>query len=236
MPTGIGGEVLWLLPATGITDQSGSGNNGTYNGGMGVAGGKFVFDGVDDYISAPSTVGAFTSGQGFAISAWVKAITLPVFTGSILVKGYGTGGQERPWWMLNLTSTGIVGIQTRTSGNVTADASGGNINDAAEHHIVGVYDPSGATLKIYIDATLIATTSSIIADAYGTNSKPLEIGGTHSARWWQSQNDDIRIFNRAITAAEVTTLYNGGVPCYDAPTGNPAGILQNNIQSMRLGL
>ena len=37
MPTGIGGEVLWLLPATGITDQSGSGNNGTYNGGMGVA-------------------------------------------------------------------------------------------------------------------------------------------------------------------------------------------------------
>ena len=76
---GFGDELLILRGPTGVTDQSGNGNDGTYNGGMGTvsdtgSGGSvaFLFDGTDDFINLPVPV---VSAMPLTLAAWVKIPT-----------------------------------------------------------------------------------------------------------------------------------------------------------------
>jgi len=202
--------VLQLDGSTGVTDQSPAGNDGTYNGGMGVTDGKFVLDGTDDYLSVPNA-GEFSSGESFTVAARVKVSALPPFASSLVVKGYGSAGEDQPWWMLLLDGAGAVGLQTRNAAAATSTATGGDISDGEWHFVTGVYDAVANTLTTYVDASSVATAASVAAGAYGTNSSDLEVGGTHTSRWWGGELDEIRILNRALSATEVTNLYNNTI-------------------------
>jgi hypothetical protein len=199
--------VLNLRASTGVTDQTNYGNDGTYQGGMGVTDEAFLFEGVGDYINVPN-VGEFASGESFTSSAWIKVTALPPFASSILVKGYGTAGQVNPWWMLLIDGAGAIGLQTRNAASATSTATGGDVSDGAWHFVTGVYDAVSATLTTYIDAVSVATASGVAAGAYGTNSGDLEIGGTHLDRWWTGSIKDVRIIPRAITVTEIRELFN----------------------------
>jgi hypothetical protein len=69
-------------------------------------------------------------------------------------------------------------------------------------HLAGTCD--GSTYRFYIDGALVATTNGTLGSAI-TNS--LIIGGSGTCQGFQGVLDDVRIYNRALSDAEVGQLY-----------------------------
>jgi hypothetical protein len=75
------------------------------------------------------------------------------------------------------------------------------------YHIVGTYD--GTVMKLYIDGALDNSRSYV--GGIPTSDDDLIIGGYYSTDFLSnSKIDDVRIYNRALSAAEVKQLYNAG--------------------------
>ncbi len=213
---GIGGETLWLLPATGLVDQSSTVGDSSYFGGMGVSGGKYTFDATNDYMTTPDPAGEFTSAAGFTASFWLKAASPPAITSAAIGRGYAAL-EQRPWWFVNVTqTTGLFSLQTRNSAGTTRIAnSPSSVCDNVERHLLCVYDPAAAELRNYINGSLVSTATTVPAADYGTTVNTLIIG-TFQTRYWGKTMDDIRLYDRVLTGAEITALYNSGVPGYGA--------------------
>ena len=118
--------------------------------------------------------------------------------------------------MLLYTSSSIyVRLFTGTVGGAgDSDLISTSISDGWRH-IVGTYDSSDTKLRIYIDGSLNAT-SAAISNAYNSNVNPLEIGRYNNEPLGTYTNDiaQPRIYNRALTAAEVQKNYNAGKNTY----------------------
>ena len=201
-PTPLGGEILWLMPDSGITDLSGNGNDGTYNGGMGVSGGEYVFDGVNDEITTPVDIAGASAA---AISFWFKK-TLP--TNKMCIgQSQDAGGMHIIWW-----NTGTFYL---TGGG---GATSFRANNSTLHHACLVFDGSGATnadrLKFYLDGSASTLTfGGSIGTTLGSPTGPLQVGRyAINSNWTSGSMNDVRVFQRAISSAEVTTLYNSGTP------------------------
>ena len=90
------------------------------------------------------------------------------------------------------------------------------------HHLVMTYN--GANIKLYVDGILSATQSHTAAMNIAGNSG-ISIGESNQANgYWghtDGKLDDIAIWNRALTQAEITTLYNGTNPTTCLPSYVP---------------
>lgn len=220
MPTGLGGEELWLSPTVAnnvnpFDDQSGNGNNGTGQGGISTiadtgAGGSYAydFDGTNDYIDCGNILDA---PSDFSISIWVKLSASQSNTG-IAGKWQGTG------YMLWMSTTlNRVSLAVNGSPHVTSPSTiSGNWT-----HITGQFDSTSNTAELYVDGTLVASgadsspSSSVVNWVVG---KYTETGGT--GRYFDGLGDDIRFFDRVLTQAEITHLATSrGVL---GPPGGPA--------------
>ena len=120
--------------------------------------------------------------------------------------------------MVALTATGSAIRLSLGGGTVQVLNSGGTVlatatapSAGAWHHIAYVYDPSQATAanrdKIYIDGT--ATTGTSTAHNTATPTATF-IGATSAAaNFYTGSLDDVRVYNVALTAAQVTSLAAG---------------------------
>jgi hypothetical protein len=191
------GTVLQLDGKTGITDQSPAGNDGTYNGGMGVTDGKFVFDGTDDNISCP-----IVTPTSWTLAARINSDNLSANRRLALYVGDG----------------GLNGFGIASSGNVTGRISvlfgGVAWNDSAssytagvDTHIVATWDRT--TLTIYKDGSSVLSST---PTAPITPTGQVTVGDDNSTNSAHIGTvDDIRILDRALSATEVTTLYNNDI-------------------------
>ena len=96
---------------------------------------------------------------------------------------------------------------------VTATASQTTLN-AGWHHFVAVLD-GGSTLKLYIDGVEVASTAASGAISYsgqGSNTRLASHGNGGTTLDLTGRIDDVRVFNRAMKATEVSALYNGTKP------------------------
>jgi len=88
-----------------------------------------------------------------------------------------------------------------------------DIIDGNWHHIVGVADATTAQLMIYVDGVEAPTSAGPTVGSFpNTNySGTAYIGGrVGSSYFLGGPIDDVRFYNRALTAAEVRQLYNLG--------------------------
>jgi hypothetical protein len=74
------------------------------------------------------------------------------------------------------------------------------------HYVTGVYD--GSNLRIYVDGVQESSTNIGSVVAY-TGTDPLWIGKDPN-RWFNGMVDEVRIYNRALSAGEVQRLYDLG--------------------------
>ena len=232
MPTGLGDEQLWLCPtldnATPFNDLSGQANNGTAVGGLSTIadtsnGGAFAydFDGTDDYIDCGNILGGTTGGQDDAVtySSWMK---LDSYANNI--NGFGTG------WMGKCDNTshggpvlnnlnGVISFSRfpylSTGGNslgTTSDAS--QVPTGTWKHVAVTYsgcETTGCT-AIYVDGVAVSATDAITNYGSGmpTNTDSFKIGTTLDAmafkRMMNGQMDDIRVYGRVLSQAEITHL------------------------------
>src|SRR3989339_2070694 len=209
---------------TGTTaaDTSGGNNNGILvnsptwlNGKVGKA---LQFDGLNTYVTiSDSNVLDLTTG--ISIEAWVKTDVITTDGGPtrrVLDKGvYVLAASDQAYFKV------VIGGVNKGVGKAwtSADAN-------SWHHLIGTYD--GATVKLYQDGTLAGQTSA--TGNIDVNGNPLIIGrqGTSPAGRFDGVIDEVKIYNRALSASEVLEHYQGMVP---PPVDNPpqvALVVPNN--------
>ena len=201
MPTGLGDEKLWLCPSLddSADDISGNGNHGTYNGGMGTVadtsnGGTraYSFNGSNDYIETPFILNP-ASGD-FSCTGWAM-LDSTASSIAVIAQQLGSGGRA---WLYR-------------DGNSLASYLGGTLTSSANHftgsthgvfqHFALVY--SGTNLKLYVNGTEEASAT---ISAGSEPSSGMKFGSGKTTYFWKGKQDDIRIFDRALTTSEITAL------------------------------
>ncbi len=200
---------------TGTTtyDSSGNGNDGTLTNAptrVGssscIAGSCLQFNGVNTYVNVPVFSGEPVASSSLSIAGWVNFSNL---TGYHVIACFGTDGG--PPSAYGIYSYGSNPIASFSSSN--GAATGNTILATGRwYYIVGVYD--GLTNKIYVNGSLDKSVT------YGSGniiSGPLEIGvwcnyqNNPSSNQLNGSIDDVRVYNRALTADEISKLYNSSV-------------------------
>jgi hypothetical protein len=193
------------ISTTTWTDLSGRGNTGTLTNGPtynSVNGGSIVFDGTDDYVNFPGTAsGILDFGTGnFSLCCWIKPGSGISGDGIINKRSGGRG------YRLDIySSLGIRMLVVGDAGGVVVTANQ-IYNVGTWYYVVGVAENN--TLKLYINSTLQTQTASYSGTL--SNSGVLEIGRMDA-------NNDLSldasvaqasIYNRALSAAEVSQNFN----------------------------
>jgi hypothetical protein len=111
-------------------------------------------------------------------------------------------------WVLATIPSGQVSFGGRTGPGIYY-SSGDSVTDVTGkwHHVVGMRN--GSNWRIYVDGVL----ENSATGGTGTLATPwtLQIGHeSGSVYWFPGTIDDVRIYNRALSAAEVKQLYNAG--------------------------
>ncbi|MDG2126330.1 MAG: hypothetical protein P8J87_21690, partial [Verrucomicrobiales bacterium] len=80
--------------------------------------------------------------------------------------------------------------------------------DGSWHHAVATIDPTGH--KLYVDGELVASNTN--PGSLGDSSLAMQIGGNPQAanRGWDGSIDDVGVWDRALTADEVASIWNDG--------------------------
>jgi hypothetical protein len=187
------------------TDSWGS-NDGAANGGLAfsddaIHGQAASFDGTDDEITGPS--GVIGSTTAFTISVWVKSNDSSQ-TQQRAFRSHAASYQDAT---IEYNSDGngeIIFTLTRDTDNTFSHLRT-PIAGEDWNFIVATYD--APTQRIYVNGELKNETTfsdwsyAIDVDAIGSNN-----GG----RYFNGLIDDVRIYNRALTLAEIQELYQWG--------------------------
>ena len=207
------GLVAYLPFAGNANDESGNNNDGKAIGPVpardryGNQGSAFRFDGRDDRIEVPHSQ-TLNIRQELSLTAWVFAFSRK--SQVILTKGaIATGTQAAPYG-ISLSRTGDVVFSVR-SGQSTAQARVSGYPLGRWFAVTGSF--SQGSMNLYIDGKQVVTQSAEVT-TLGANREPLLIGtrlGLESSTF-DGIIDDIRIYNRALDAAEVSNLYDLEVP------------------------
>lgn len=213
-PLAVATDGNWKLDegsGTSAADSSGNDNDGTLiNGPTWVAGkiGQAVlFDGSNDHIEIDPPETAATTAVSLA--AWVWRTADQSGIRGVMSQQRGTGDDER--YMLYFNSN-IARWWVDTIGTDNVVANTGVSPNGEWIHLAGTYEAS--TTKLYVNGTLVASATAT-AEINGAGTRPLIIGANHNDNTSSVQEafggrvDDARIYDRALTAAEVSTLAAG---------------------------
>ena len=202
-------------------DESGNSNDGTVNGAtltndrFGNANSAYLFDGTDDIIEVLRS-SSIEPASSISISLW--ALIDSSETGNferILSKQHSQDQNYSSYQIIvgnvgqgNLGKPGFT-VRTSTSYKWTGHSTSETIQDWT--HLVGVYD--GSDIKFYHDGILVSSVAHTGTFVYDSNS--LLIGGGKDGlgfdSFFKGEIDDIRIYNNAISATDVQSLYNESV-------------------------
>jgi len=173
--------------------------------------GALSFDGFNDYVDCgnDSTLDITNS---LTISAWVKLDTT-VGNRLIVGKDDNTGGRAYDLYFLNSTEFGIEVHKTDTS-STRLDSGGLHPTTGQWCHVVGTYEyvaDGTSIMKLYVNGTPDKNLSNAVGPIQATTAE-LNIGRrsfSGAEAYFNGTIDDVRIYNRALSAGEVRQLYGG---------------------------
>lgn len=221
------------VAGTTATDSAGS-NNGTWNGEVvlrstsGVVSGGFDFDGTTDFVNVPYD--ASLTPSEFSVSLWMKPAAVTPAEVQGVYKGAGGNGFDHSHRIVADYTAGNRRLTFRCDDNVTGALNlnvDGYINANQWTHVVMTYS-GGTNLVPYIDGQKINVTDGAGACGYdGTPSSfPAKIADGDGTEEFNGDIDEVRFYNRALSAQEVQQLYNfgltGGLGDVDNACASPA--------------
>jgi hypothetical protein len=212
----------WHLDDNG-SDASGNGKSLTQTGAPAYAAGQFA-NGFDapgangTYLNRTVNDVEFNIGDAYkpwAVSFWVDADVL-VSTGTILDKS--NGATQTQGWIVQTSASGNVSL-TFLGRNAFGLGSGALTIAAGMQHVLFTGD--GVIWRGYVDGVELNTDSTFLDMV--PNSNPLRIGNRNdNDQPFDGVIDDVAIWNRYITPAEVALIYNAGAGRLLNEYGHPA--------------
>lgn len=209
---------------TTANDAAGT-NNGTLTGGpawvAGQSGKALDFDGVDDFVSYPANI-EFDNGD-FTIAGWFKrngtesgpesgnfAIfaqrTEATGNGNPVVALFGRSG-----------GTGFPAVQIRDNAGAAVTLAGVSaVDDGVWNHVAAV--KTGIDIKLYVNGALNSTASHSLSGDFDAGATLRLIGknryGTVDQSFSNGLIDDVRVYKRALSDADMASLYNNTAGLY----------------------
>lgn len=196
-------------------DSSGMGNNGAWNGTpVGTSGyysaGKVgpwagAFDGSTTYMNVFPAWGLNATVSQFTIAGWVYKTPGGAIDGYVLGIGAATLGGDDLSLGIHADSSAECGFYNGST-ILTLNVSTLNF-DNAWHYLVCTYD--GSTITLYVDGQALSTTLSTSGAVNFESNAKIRLGD--GVRWQNSlsgQLDDVRLYDRALSAAEIQAIYN----------------------------
>ena len=185
------------------------------------------FDGTNDYVDCGgSSDFSFTDGSGndsaFSISAWVKFDNTN--RARLLSKDTSTSSRE---YLFGTNATNKFNMLLG-NGSVNLDIQNNTtLNNTDWFHVVATYDGSetASGLKVYVNADASSLTNNSLGSYSGmpSTSGNLEIGRfANGHSFFNGLVDEVAVFNSALSASDVTAIYNSGVPA-DLTSYSPVG-------------
>lgn len=191
---------------------------GPTTGQPGQVGQAFAFDGVDDGMNV-GNFGKFNMGSGsFSIAAWVKTTGLShhiLGDDGVLFSHYGGNPEYNAYVSLDKAR-----LDFRDAEEDRVDFFGqSNVNDGDWHFIVAMRD--GATGKVYVDGVLEGTQTNNALGSTDSSCNFSRIGAGNSGPgnctstgfsggFLDGLLDELAIFNRALSEAEIFDFYDAG--------------------------
>ncbi len=201
-------------------DLSGNSNNGTLGSTTaadvgdpawttGKVGGALSFDGTDDYVDAGTNSSLKVESAPFSIELWLK-------TGSTISNHMvlSNSQDDNAGYFLTLNRGGANNIDLGKAGVIDQTVSY-TFSASTWYHIVAVQNFSGATpsfVEFFINGSSIGTYSH--ASAYNSSAgKSQRFGSVYGGMsYFNGLIDEVRIYNRVLSAAEIRYHYNRGGP------------------------
>ncbi len=223
------GLVSWYKADGDALDSVGS-NNGALEAGVGFAPGEvgsaFLFNGNFDGLAGGVNLGNvtdfnFAPSDSFTISAWFNCFGTNAATSNgdtqdgqqIVCLNYGCTDPLTAQVLSVGRPGGPLSFLVRDINGTAASLSATNVPPIHAWHLgVGTRDGTAKTIALYLDGVLVGSTSdpttttlaSGVADLIGRRN------ACNSFNVFYGMIDDVRIYNRALSANEVLALYNYG--------------------------
>ncbi|KKU76274.1 MAG: hypothetical protein UY03_C0040G0002 [Parcubacteria group bacterium GW2011_GWA2_47_64] len=202
---------------TTATDSAGT-NNGTLTNSPTWTTGKLNnalnFDGTNDYV----TIGDIFYSDIFTVCAWFKSDVMTGSTGKTIVakrnsSGITAGTNE---WSFSIDAGTLQFISWNSGGGVTHNIGYNTALTANTwYHGCAVQSGNGNTGYVYLNGVVDASASqtSAMINSASLIQVGVRIAGSDT-RYFDGIIDDIRIYSRALTAADITQLYSytGALP------------------------
>ncbi|UCC95255.1 MAG: right-handed parallel beta-helix repeat-containing protein [Candidatus Omnitrophota bacterium] len=196
-------------------DSSGNGYSGTLVNGPtwieeGRLEGALEFNrSLSQYVDCGNPI-VFSPGSAISISVWVRAtdtqaydyiLSKPCSSTSTASYALYTGSDNTLYFYI-LPLGGSSGVRS---------PSGGNIADGQWHHIAGTYDKE--YVRLYVDGVEVGSGTARTSDIEYNEGRNLIIANSDLGNhYWNGAIDDVRIYNVALTAAQIAALAAGTEP------------------------
>ena len=163
--------------------------------------GALEFDGVDDHVEVPHD-DALSLTSAFTISAWIYNQSSS-FSGSYRIVSKEPTGSNAGVWLSTQAGSFWMGI----GGNFFSPPISLEVD--RWYHVAGSFDDATDQMAMYVNGVRVLGESTTATIA--PNTDPLIIGGNWEGfKFWHGLLDDVRIYDRMLTADEVAALAASG--------------------------
>ena len=211
------------------------GEHGTLVGGAifgsGEVGQAFDLDGTDDQVVVPNDpTAAFNFTGAFTIDAWIFLDQVPTQFAPIVSKWNDIpfGNENRTYFLAIDTPTfgnPRLRLDVSRDGHFLGTSSAIRLSSIIIPtgqwlHVAGVFDPSQAVvqdrMKVYVNGADVSGAFFVPAEVTSVfvNTEPLRIGagdlGSDVRDFFNGRIDEVELFDRALTAAEIGAIFGAG--------------------------
>jgi hypothetical protein len=216
-------EAYWMFDERAgslARDASGHGEDGRFSHepkrASGVRGGAVRLDGADDYLRIEQSSALRLTGS-MTVSAWINSSAFPADDAAI-VSSHGTGGGAGAGYQLDTTvdrGPRTVGFKLfNECGDLVARYGATPLVVNRWYHVAGVYDAQTQRLDVYLNGrvdngVLIGS----VTRGQRSSRRPTYVGRRSDGRGFEFAGliDEVRIYSRALTKAEIAADMQGAV-------------------------
>ena len=216
-------------------DVTGNGNNGAISEAVrvpGRSGGALQYDGINDYVSVNDSSPLDLTTR-MTLEAWVKPTVAPSSWRNIVVKER-SGGSQAYQLAAGSSSSNRPANRVYASGATRTLYGGSQLAAGAWTHLAATYD--GANQRLYVNGVQVSSRAQ--TGSISTSSSPLRIGGSPTlGQYFSGLIDEVRIYNRALSAGEIQVDMATPVSMPDTtPPTDPTGITQTGATEVSVSL